>query len=74
MDQPHTAPGEQIRELAGYVRLLTALVQPSPKRECLDRRELARALKSLASKLDQVAGEAELCRECTLKAYQGSRP
>ncbi|MGE0081718.1 MAG: hypothetical protein AB7U81_10510 [Thiohalomonadaceae bacterium] len=72
MDKP-TTPGEQIRELAGYVRLLTALVQPSPRRECLDRLELARALKSLAARLDDVARSAERCSECKL-AQQPSSP
>lgn len=70
MDTP-TSPGEQIRELAGYVRLLTALVQPSPRRDCLDRRELARVLRRLANRLDEVA--AACCDEDGLEARQLSQ-
>lgn len=73
METPYTVPGERLREMAGYLRLLTALVQPAPQRDSLDPGILARLLKDLALQLDKMAQETELCRGNLAKTCEETR-
>jgi len=65
---------EQIRQIAGIVRLLAAVMRPGPHGPELNRTAFELALGRIAADLDRVAQRTERCQACCPIKFEGERP
>ncbi len=62
---------QELRVLAGNVRVLAYVMEPVPNRPDVERAVVIKGLDLLAAELDRLALRAERCRTCPHKEREG---